>query len=110
MRCCAIAVFFLTVGVVLADGPADNLIDKVRPVPPAGIDISQEGRAELQRGVDELGKEIDALRKDLAKKPDLLDLLPDVQIFHNAVRYALTYNEFYDLKELPIAFDFLAEG
>jgi dienelactone hydrolase len=86
-----------------ADGPGDNLPDKVRPVPPPGIAIPEADRAELQASVIDLGKEIGALRKELKGKPALLDLLPDVQIYHNAVRYALAYNEFYDLKEIPIA-------
>ena len=33
--------------------------------------------------------EIEALRGSLKDKPELLALLPDVQIYHNAVRYAL---------------------
>jgi len=36
--------------------------------------------------------------------------LPDVQIFHNAVRYALTYNEFYDVKQVATAKAFLKLG
>lgn len=101
---------FLTPLAAFADGPADNIVDKVRPVPPPGIAIPDKDRGELQKGAEALGKTIEELRKDLAKKPDLLALLPDVQIFHNAVRYALTYNEFYDLKELPIAVSFLEQG
>ena len=38
-------------------------------------------------GVDVLGKEIDALESSLKEWPSLVALLPDVQIYHNAVRY-----------------------
>jgi pimeloyl-ACP methyl ester carboxylesterase len=100
----------LVAAVVFADGPADNIAENVRPVPPPGIAVPDAERAELQQGVEALGKVIADLRRELTKKPALLDLLPDVQIFHNAVRYALTYNEFYDPKEFVIARDFLKQG
>ncbi len=95
---------------VYADGPNDNLPEKVRPVPPPGIAIPDADRQELQAGVEALGQEIAALRKELDKKQPLLELLPDVQIYYNAVRYALTYNEFYDAKEVPIARKLLKQG
>ena len=66
--------------------------------------------AELQAGVDALGKDIEKLHRDLTGKPALLELLPDVQIFHNAVRYALSYDEFYDRKEPAIAHKLLRQG
>ena len=37
-------------------------------------------------------------------------LLPDVQIYHNAVRYALTYNEFFNIREVSVAKDLLEQG
>ena len=77
----------LAAAAVRADGPADNQPDKVRPVPPPGVAIPAADRAELQAGVEELGKEIDDLRTALKDKPTLLELLPDVQIYYNAVRY-----------------------
>jgi dienelactone hydrolase len=93
-----------------ADGPGDNLPDKVRPVPPPGIKLSDTDRAELQAGADSLGKTIEELRQELKTKPALLELLPDVQIFHNAVRYALAYNEFYAPREVKIAHELIDQG
>jgi pimeloyl-ACP methyl ester carboxylesterase len=95
-----------------ADGPTDNQPDKVRRIPPLPKDsVTADVKAELQRGVDELGKEIDELRTTLKAKPQLLDLLPDVQIFYNSVRYALTYDEIFDAKkEVPLARKQLAAG
>jgi hypothetical protein len=81
-----------------ADGPADNLADKVRRVPPPGIKIPEADRAELQAGLDSLFKEIVAV----CYSP-LADLSPDVQIFYKAVQDALLHDEFYDLKEIPVA-------
>ena len=97
-------------GLVRADGPADNLADRVRPVPPKGIAVPAADRAALQAGVDELGKEIESVREALRRKPDLLGLLPDVQIYHNAVRYALAYDEFFRPREIAVAKDLLKRG
>jgi hypothetical protein len=93
-----------------ADGPADNLPDKVRRVPPPGIDVPAGERQELQAGVEELGKEIDGLRAALKGKPQLLELLPDVQVYLKAVDWALRYNEFYKPAEFKTAHTLLKEG
>jgi hypothetical protein len=85
--CCSIA---------LAQAPNDP--SKVKPIPPPGKELAAGDRAELEAGVAKLGKEIETLRKELAEKPDLLALLPDIQIYHNAVRYPLTYDELIDVK------------
>jgi hypothetical protein len=104
------AALLLIAGLTYADGPTDNMVDKVRPVPPPGIAIPAETRAELEAGVAELGKEIDGLRNVLAKKLALLELLPDVQIFYNSVHYALKYNEFYGPGEVAVAKRHLQQG
>jgi hypothetical protein len=85
-----------------ADGPSDNVADKVRRIPPPGITIAETDRAELSEGVARLGKEIEALRGDLKSKRALLELLPDVQIFHKAVDWALRYEEFFKTNEVKI--------
>ena len=82
----------------------------VHRIPPAGVTISDDDRKELKAGVDQLGSEIDGLRDALRRQPALLDLLPDVQIYHNAVRYALTYNEFFKADEVAKARTLLKEG
>ena len=84
-------------------GPAGEL----KLLPPPGNDLSADDRGELEAGAQKLGKEIDALRKDLAAKPNLVALLPDIQIYHNAVRYPLQYNEAIDVKAARAA---VAEG
>ncbi|MBI5775644.1 MAG: prolyl oligopeptidase family serine peptidase [Verrucomicrobia bacterium] len=86
-----------------ADGPKDNQIDNVRRVPPPGIAVPEKDRAELNQGLAALGKEIESLRGALKGKPQLLDLLPDVEIFHKAVRYALAYDEFFKPGEITTA-------
>src|SRR5262249_6616906 len=88
------------VPLVLADGPQDNIPDKVRRVPPPGVEVPKQDRDDLQAGVEALGKDIDALRDSLKGKQALLDLVPDVEVFHSAVKSALKYDEFYKAQEV----------
>ncbi|MBL8798138.1 MAG: prolyl oligopeptidase family serine peptidase [Planctomycetia bacterium] len=101
---------FIAVVGVRADGPGDNLPDKVRRIPPVGIAVNDDDRAALQAGLDQLAKEIEGLRTSLKGKAALLELLPDVQIYHKAVLYALKYQEFHNAKEIPIAQNLLKTG
>ena len=104
-------IIFLAAGIFArADGLADNLSEGVRRIPPPGMAISADDRAELERGVAELKTEIDSLPKKLRDKPALLALLPDVQIFYNAVRYPLACDEFFKTNEIQIARELLREG
>ena len=41
--------------ILRGDGPRDNLPDNVRPVPPPGIEVPAEDRAELEAGLKKLG-------------------------------------------------------
>ncbi|HZT82867.1 MAG TPA: prolyl oligopeptidase family serine peptidase, partial [Gemmataceae bacterium] len=109
-RWCLPLLPLLFAGLALADGPADNLPDKVRPIPKPGIIVPQRDRAELEQELAALGKDIEALRTALKSKPALLELLPDVEVFHKAVRYALQYNEFFSDKEIPVAKALLKQG
>jgi len=80
--------------------PAQNRAQK--QFPPPGVAIPEKDRAELTAGAAELGKEITALK--LAKlKPELTALIPDVEVFHKAVDWALRYDEFYDVKQVATA-------
>jgi dienelactone hydrolase len=92
------------------DGPLDNLPEKVRPIPPAGIKLSDADRADLREGVQALGHDLVALEKDLEGGPLLARLIPDVEVYYKAVRYALEHNEFYAPGELKLARELLKEG
>jgi dienelactone hydrolase len=94
----------------LAVTAQQNNADQVRPIPPPGIAVPAADRAELEASIAALGKEIEALRVELKSKPALLGLLPDVQIYFNAARYALTYNEFYKPEEIKLAKTQLQQG
>jgi dienelactone hydrolase len=93
-----------------ADGPRDNLVDIVRPIPPRGINVDKAVADQMRADLATLGKQIDGLQSALKDKPALLDLLPDVSIYHKAVRYALENNEFFQPRELGVAWALLAEG
>jgi dienelactone hydrolase len=79
-------------------------------MPPAGIEIPPDIKAELEKGVSDLGWQIQGLMGTLKSRPELLDLLPDVQVYHNAVRYALEDGIFYKTNDFAIARKLLEEG
>lgn len=81
-----------------------------KQVPPPGIQIADADRKELETGAAELRTEIDAINRDPAVPAKMRELLPDVEIFHKAVDWALRYNEFYDAKQVAIAKTLLGEG
>ncbi len=74
----------------------------VKPVPAAGIAIPAADRAELQAGLAHLQTSIARL------KPG--PLLPDVQIYSEAVRFSLEYNEFFKPAEIAAAKVLLQQG
>ncbi len=78
--------------------------------PPPGVVVPAEVKAELTAGAAALGKEIEALRASLKSKPDLLALLPDVQIYHNAVRYAVEDDIFTSTNQFNSARALLKTG
>jgi hypothetical protein len=93
-----------------AEMPQEKQPDKVKRIPAPGIQIAAADLQELMQGAEQLGKKIDGLRALGANRPEVLDLLPDVQIFHNAVRYACAHDEFYDQREVNIARSMLKMG
>ncbi len=78
-----------------ADGPTDNVAENVRPIPPKGAVVPAADREALAAGLDELIATIAAAAEAQKARPALLELLPDVEVYAKAVRYALTYDEMY---------------
>src|SRR5688572_13251088 len=72
-------------------------------IPIPGITLTDNERAELTTGAAKLRQDLDALAKELAGNAPLLALLPDVEIFHKAVDWALRYDEFMAPKEIAYA-------
>jgi len=94
IRCIASAMLFIA-AVASAGQPAAPAI---KQIPAPGVEVPAADKVELEAGLKELGAEIETLKKEL--KAPLADLLPDVEIYHKAVRTALQYNEFLDVKEI----------
>lgn len=98
---------------VFADGPADNMPDKVRPVPPPGITVSDADKQALTAGLKALSSKIDELVKVPGGKPvpvQRLTFLPDIMVLHDAVRDALQYEEFFNPNEINSAKSLLQLG
>src|SRR5262245_10834010 len=83
---------------VSAQTPTSAPPPKRIPIP--GITLTDSERSELTAGAGKLRVEIDALAKELAGNATLLALLPDAEIFHKAVDWALRYDEFMAPKEI----------
>jgi dienelactone hydrolase len=94
---------------LFADGAADNVADNVRRQPPPGVSIPDDVRKSLTDEAARLGAAIEASRAELKGKPVLM-YLPDVQIFHKAVDWALRYNEFFNVKQTDWAAQQLKDG
>lgn len=93
---------------LLADGPADNRPDQVRRVPRLGIEVSERDRGELEAGLKRLAETMAAITA--AGRQPVLRRLPDVQIFHRAVRTALDHREFFSERDVPKALRLLKAG
>jgi hypothetical protein len=83
-----------------ADGPADNLVDKVRPIPPAGIEIPPERAAALTSAARALEAEV---QRAIAEGKLTAARAPDVLIFSKAVAWAIHDSMVFDVKELDHA-------
>ena len=91
--------------------PPANLQPNPRKLnPPPGVVVPADVKAELTAGAAALGKEIESLRTSLKAQPALLALLPDVQIYHNAVRYALEDDIFTSTNQFNSARNLLKVG
>ncbi|MEO6785539.1 MAG: prolyl oligopeptidase family serine peptidase, partial [Chthoniobacteraceae bacterium] len=84
--------------------------EDVRPVPPPGIEIPAEDRAEIEAGVKKLGDEIAKLH-ELGKANPLIEKeLPNVEIFHKSADWAVRYDEIFDKKQIATAKDHILQG
>ncbi len=91
-----------------ADGQQDNNPDTVRRIPELGIPVPDNRAASMRSSLADLQKKI--VEVNSGSDESAKALLPDVMIFERAVRCALDYNEFFDVKEFDKADALLAEG
>jgi dienelactone hydrolase len=110
-RCWALLTSLSVLGVAASawsDGLQDNLPDAVRRIPKVGIEVPPETKAELERGLAELGTALERLEKKRDARN--AELFADVQVFSKAVHDALVYREFFTPQELNKARNLLKEG
>jgi len=93
---------------LFADGVKDKFPDKVRKIPKEGITLKGNDKKHFEDKNTELKLLIDLLSRKNNKQ--INELLPDVQIFHNAIHYALNYKEFLFEKDIKKAKEVLEEG
>ena len=105
---CCVLLCLVSVMNVSADGPKDNVPEKVRPVPPLGVELSAADRELLQTGANRLREAVDELRK--REDPRTIDLLPDVEIFLRAVDHGVRYRELFSPRDVKNAANLLVEG
>ena len=74
-----------------ADGLRDNDPSSVRRIPAEGVSLSAEEQERFSGKLKTLDKLIAKIRREKSK--DKLKYLPDVEIFHKALFYAMEYNE-----------------
>ncbi len=96
------------VSIAAADGLGDNDPQNVRQVPRVGVDVPDADRQVLQAGLDRLQQSLQSLIK--RTDPQTQRLLPDVEIFHRAVRDALTQREFFAKPEIARGKELLRIG
>jgi dienelactone hydrolase len=94
-----LSLLFVAAVVVMAQSPGSRV---PKSVPPPGIEVPAQDRSELEGGLQRLGMAIEKVKTN--------PLLPDVMIYHEAVRYALQYNEFLKADEIAKARQLLKEG
>ena len=81
-----------------------------RTAPPAGTNISPAARAELEAGTAALHDTLARLRQELRGHSQLEPLLPDVEVMHKAVHWALVHDEFFRSNEVALARQLLKLG
>ncbi|ELP31695.1 prolyl oligopeptidase family serine peptidase [Rhodopirellula baltica] len=99
-----------TTSSLLADGPADNQAENVRPIPPPGIDVDSRQLETLRTSIESVRNRwqqlLDAAgekKQDAATAARLRDLEPEVLVFPRAVEMTIEQSIFYSPKALDDA-------
>ncbi len=100
--------FFCLLLPAFADGQQDNIPENVRRVPELGVAVLDDRAASMRTSLGQLQEKIATIKA--ANDATKTALLSDVMIFERAVRCALDYNEFFDVKEFDKADALLEEG
>ena len=107
-RAGVLAVCVLCMPHLRADGPRDNDLATVRQIPPPGIELADDVRAELTTRLGTLAATLAATRTRDPAPPAAA--LADTLVFWRAVDVALRDREFFDASDIATARAVLAEG
>jgi predicted esterase len=80
-----------------------------RILPPPGIELTPQDAESLESATTRLGQQLQEVAAGLSDQ-DRARWLPDVAIYHKAVRYALDHGEFYHPREVQRAHQLLEQG
>lgn len=107
-----LTIFFVLSGLSFADGPADNIPENVRRIPPAGVEVPADVREKIEATLAEVAEWVKKASATFKanKQPSSLALLADVEVFHKAVHDALRHSEFQNPREFSWAEELLAEA
>ena len=103
MRGLILALALLAPASPARDGERDNDPKNVRPVPAPGVPLPADIGESLERGLSDLAGQMAQAKKSVDKHPALAGLLPDVEVYHKAVRYAVLHGEFFHNREFAVA-------
>ncbi len=90
--------------------PASAPTPPPKRIPVPGITLTDTDRRELTAQAAALEREIVSLQHSLVADPARAALLPDVEVLHKAVDWALCYDEFMAPKDIAYAHKLLALG
>jgi predicted esterase len=88
---------------------ADDIAPIARKLPPPGIQISAEDRAAVKAAVDRFAAQLAEVRGKLSAKK-IQNLLPDVEVYFKAGRFALENDEFFDKQDAKRILGLLERG
>ncbi len=92
-----------------ADGPADNQVDRVRPIPPPGIELKEGVGQELRAKALGLQQQLEEISTSMSK-PEELRRRDLCAVIPRAVLMTLDTGMFYSDKEVEAAHELLAVG
>lgn len=107
--CALRALFGLSLCVLIgsiagADGPGDNKLDNVRPIPPVGIELASDTQEQLLKAADALRNQVEKLPHAAVADRD------EVLVIARAVRMAVEDGMFYAEKEVDQARELIELG
>jgi hypothetical protein len=106
MRCLTVVALLIVLpAATRADEPLPPIPPIARLLPPEGEELPQEEKARLEERLAAIEKRLAPLRQARLARQERLSpllqdrLLPDVEIFTKAVRYAIDLHEFYNVEK-----------